>query len=398
LRGPSALAARYRALFRHPGALRFALMSFPMRMPLGTVGLGVLLHVRESSGSIAFAGTAVGVLFVAMAATAPFLGRVVDRRGPVGVLALTGSVCPIALAVLLFAPRLGLPDAAILATAALIGASSPPLTILIRTLWRHRLDDPLLRQTAFALDAVILELAYTLGPALIAIAVALGPASGALALALAFTAAAVPLMFASGALRWWRAPDDLAERHPLGPLTDSRLLNLFAASFTLTMAFGAIEVGYAGFGRTVGEDAWGPVLIAISSLGSATGGFVYGGLHLHASLRRQLPVMMAIMAVPLALHLPIGNPWVLAPVAFVAGALIAPAMTVVSLTVAELAPAKYATEAFMWSGTAIVTGLGAGTAISGLLVEQHGANGAFAWATASAALAACFALGLRRGA
>ena len=49
-------------------------------------------------------------------------------------------------------------------------------------------------------------------------------------------------------------------------------------------------------------------------------------------------------------------------------------------------------------GTAIVTGLGTGTAVSGLLVEQVGANGAFAWATGSAALAACFALGLRRGA
>jgi hypothetical protein len=33
-----------------------------------------------------------------------------------------------------------------------------------------------------------------------------------------------------------------------------------------------------------------------------------------------------------------------------------------------------------------------------VLVEHLGANGAFAWATASAALAALFALGLRRGA
>jgi predicted MFS family arabinose efflux permease len=368
-----------------------------MRMPLGTVGLAVLLHVRELTGSIAFAGSAVGALFVAMAATSPFLGRIVDRRGPVGVLVLTGVVSPIALGVLLFAKPLGLPHAGMLAAAALYGGFAPPLTVLIRTLWRTRLDDPRLRQTAFALDAVILELAYTVGPGLIAIAVALGPASGALALALAFSAAAVPLMFASRGLRWWHAPH-ADERHPLGPLTDARLLNLFGASFTLTMAFGAIEVGYASFGRGVGQDAWGPVLIAVSSLGSATGGLVYGGLHLRASLRRQLPVIMAAMALPLALHLPIGDPWLLAPVAFVAGALIAPAMTVVSLTVAELAPVKYATEAFMWSGTAIVTGLGVGTAIAGVLVERFGANGAFAWATASAALAACFALGLRRGA
>ena len=365
-----------------------------MRMPLGTVGIGLLLHVRELTGSIAFAGSAVGALFVAMAVTAPWVGRLIDRRGPVGWLVLTGVVCPLALAVMLVARPLGLSHAAILATAAVIGASSPPLTILIRTLWRHRLDDPLLRQTAFALDAVILELAYTVGPALIALVVALGPASGALALGLAFTTAAVPLMFASRGLAHWRAPAP-AERHALGPLTDSRLLNLFAASFTLTMAFGAIEVGYASFGRDVGLDAWGPILIAVSSLGSATGGLVYGGLHVHAPLRRQLPVIMAAMAVPLALHLPIASPWLLAPVAFVAGALIAPAMTVVSLSVAEIAPDRYATEAFMWSGTAIVTGLGAGTAISGILVERFGANGAFAWAAASALVAGGLALLLR---
>jgi hypothetical protein len=339
----------------------------------------------------------VGTLFVALAATAPFLGRIVDRRGPVGVLLLTGIVCPLALAAMLFAEPLQLSRAGILAVAAVIGASSPPVTILIRTLWRNRLDDAALRKTAFALDAAILELAYTIGPGLIAIAVAVASPTAAMALALAFTLAAVPLLFASGGLAWWRSAGAV-ERHPLGPLVEPQLLNLFAASFTLTMAFSAIEVGYASFGRAAGADAWGPVLIAISSIGSAAGGLVYGGLQHAAPLRRQLPVIMAIFAVPLALHLPIDDPWLLAPVAFVAGAFIAPAMTAVSLLVAEIAPPRYATEAFMWSGTAIVTGLGAGMSIAGVLVESHGPNGGFGWAAFSALVAGCLALLLRRGA
>jgi predicted MFS family arabinose efflux permease len=86
---------------------------------------------------------------------------------------------------------------------------------------------------------------------------------------------------------------------------------------------------------------------------------------------------------------------VLAPVAFVAGAMIAPAMTIVSLLVSEFAPPRYATEAFTWSATAIVTGLGAGMSISGVLVERYGPGGAFAWGAASAFAAACFALALR---
>ena len=389
------LPARYAALFSHAGALRFLAMSLPMRMPIGTVGLATLLHVRELTGSIAFAGSVVGAQFVAMAATAPIVGRIVDRRGPHGVLVVTGIVSPLALAAMLAAGPLGLSRAAIVAAALVAGAFAPPLTVLVRTLWRMRLADPALRQTAFAVDAVVLELAYTIGPALIALAVAAGPPGAPLALALLFTTAAVPAMVASGALAWWTRPET-AQRRLLGPLHDRRLLALFAATFALTMAFGGIEVGYPGFGRAVGEDAWGPALIAICSIGSAIGGLVYGGLHLRAPLARQLPVAMAVMAVPFVAHLPVSSPWGLAPVAFLAGAMIAPAMTIVSLLVAEIAPPQYATEAFTWSATAIVTGLGAGMAVSGALVEWHGPNAAFAFAAASAATAACLALALRR--
>ena len=99
---------------------------------------------------------------------------------------------------------------------------------------------------------------------------------------------------------------------------------LFAASFTLAMSFGAIEVGYPSFGRAAGEDAWGPVLIAVCSVGSAIGGLLYGGLHVRAPLVRQLPIAMAVMAIPLAAHLPVSDPWVLAPIAFLAGAFGAP--------------------------------------------------------------------------
>ncbi len=83
------------------------------------------------------------------------------------------------------------PTAVALSVTVVAGAFTPPLTVLVRTLWRMRLSDPALRQTAFATDAVALELAYTVGPALIALAVALGPPGAPLALALAFTASAV---------------------------------------------------------------------------------------------------------------------------------------------------------------------------------------------------------------
>jgi MFS family permease len=167
------LPERYAALFALPGVPRFVALSFVMRLPLGTVGLGTLLHVREITGSIAFAGSVVGAMLVAAAAAAPVQGRLVDRHGPRGVLLATGSVAPLALAVILLARPLGLSQSTLFAAAVVAGAFSPPITVIVRTLLRARFAEGPLRQSAFALDAVLLELAYTAGPLAIAAAIAL---------------------------------------------------------------------------------------------------------------------------------------------------------------------------------------------------------------------------------
>jgi predicted MFS family arabinose efflux permease len=385
------LPRRYADLFAHAGAARFAALSLLMRMPIGTVGLSTLLYVREMTGSIAFAGSVVGAQLCAAAATAPIVGRLIDRNGPRTVLLVTGTVSPLALLAMLLAGPLGLQRPAILATAIVAGASMPPVTVLVRTLWRMRLEDAALRQTAFALDAVLLEIAYTVGPATIATTIAIASPIVAMALALAWATAAVPLLFASGGLGWWRV-QAIGERHLLGPLREPRLLRIYAATFALTTAFGALEVGYPGFAQAARSDPWGPALIAINSIGSAIGGLVYGGVHLATPLYRQVPLLMGLFALPIVLHLPVSDPWVLAPLALVAGALIAPAMTTVSLSVSTYAPAECATEAFTWSSTAIVTGVGAGMTLGGLLVERHGANGAFVLAIAAALCGALVSL------
>ncbi len=386
--------SRYAALFAQRGAARFVVLSLIMRMPLGTVGLSVLLHVRELTGSIAFAGSVVGVQLMSAAVAAPVVGRISDRVGPRGVLIVTGALCPLALLLILFSQPLALPRAAMFAAAIAAGAFSPPITVLVRALWRHRLDDEGLRHTAFALDAVLLELAYTLGPLAVALAVALASPQAALALACAFAALAVPLLFASGALPWWKR-EPAGERHLLGPLRDRELLRVYASTFALTLAFGATEVGYQAFARAVGADAWGPTLIAINSIGSAVGGLAYGAMHPGMAIERQLPRACALMALPLAAQAWVTTPLAMLPWSFAAGVMIAPAMTAVSLIVAKNAPPRYATEAFTWSSTAIVTGVGAGTAMSGAIAERFGPMWSFAFTAACAIASSALALRLR---
>lgn len=389
----ASLWPRYAELLRVRGTARFIALGFLARMPIGTLGLSTLLYLRDLTGSIAFAGSAVGAQLVASAATAPIIGRLIDTRGPRGVLVACGLLCPLTVLVTLFADALHLSRAAIVIAAAATGAFAPPTVVVVRSLWRYRLPDEDRRRTAFALDSVLLEVAYTVGPALVALAVATAGARVALMLAWVFVALAVPLLFASGGLAWWQRHPP-GERHLLGPLREPRLLAIYATTFLLSILFGALEVGYPGFAAGLGVTAWGPALIAINSIGSAAGGIAYGGLHLAMPVERQLPRLLALLALPVAVHAALSSAWGMVPWALVAGLMIAPSMTAVTLLISASAPSRYATEAFTWSSTAIVTGIGIGMAAGGMLVERVGSWAPFALAAASAVAAAAVALRL----
>jgi MFS family permease len=384
----------YAAFFRLPGVARLLGIAFFARMPIGMMSLSMLMHLREISGSFAFAGGMVGTYLVAMACTAPIQGRLVDRYGPRGVLALTGIVHPSALGVLLFAAPLQLPLAAIASFAILAGAFVTPISVLTRTLWRHRFDDARERRTAFAIDTVLIEINFTIGPALIGLVLLLGKPVDAFAITWVAAACAAPLFVFSGAARYWRHAAD-EDRHLLGPLTNRRLLIVYATSAALTFAFGMLEVGYPGFAAHAGTIALGGALLATCSIGSASGGLVYGGLHFTLQLERQLPRLLVAFGVLLGAHAFAHSPWVLGVLAFGAGLTIAPALTVLSLLVTQQAPARYATEAFTWMSTCIVVGVGAGMAVGGQLVEAVGPWAAFGCGGAASLIAAFIAFPLR---
>lgn len=371
------IARKYVEFVRQPDVGRLLVVALLSRMPIGMVGFSMLMFLRDALGDFALAGSAVGITFISMAAAAPIQGRLIDRVGPRPLLLVTGLVQPLALLGILESAthRLGFPVLAACAAAA--GAFASPITTVTRTIWRYRFDREEDRRTAFALDSVTIELNFTLGPALIGAVLAAWGATAGFAVAIGAVVAASIIYLSSGSLRHFKRVVS-TERHLLGPLTDARLWLVFAATFGLTLCFGLIEVGYPAFATSIALPALSGVLLAINSLGSAAGGTLYGGMHFRAPVERQFAATMALMSIPLFLHAAFLQPAIFGVVAFFAGALIAPSITAQSVLVSRLAPAKYATEAFTWSSTFIVSGLGGGIAMGGWLVEHAGLRTAFA--------------------
>jgi MFS family permease len=393
----STAAARYRAFLRQPDVPTLLVTALITRMPMGTLSLSLLLHVRALTGSFATAGAAVGACLFASAVTAPFLGRIVDRRGPVPVLIATGIVCPAALALILAARPLEFASPTLIGIAALAGAFLPPISVLTRTMWRHRFDDERMRLMAFSVDGVLIELAFTVGPMIVAALLAVASATAAFSAALAFTVISVPVFALSPALKHWPRHSDEA-RHLLGPLTEPRLLAVYAVTFLFTFCLGLTEVGYPGYATFAGTPPIAGILLAINSAGSAFGGLIYGSLHLHTPADRQLPRFLAAMVLPIALQAATGSALALGALAFAAGTLIAPVFALSAILVTSIAPRRYATEAFTWTSTCIVSGVGAGQALGGHLLEGPGYPMVFALAAGAAFAGALLAWTLRTNA
>jgi MFS family permease len=380
----------YAVLLRAPDVLYLLAASIIGRLPIGMCGLAILLLVQGAHGSFAMAGATTAAYVAGLAASAPVLGRIIDRRGPRLLLALCALAFPASLVALVAAVHDDYAGAWLFGLAVAAGATFPPITVCMRTYLRQRFAEEPSLATAFSLDSVLIEVMFIAGPMLVALLVALNSAALAVACAAAFSLVGVALFLRSPALRAWRVAPRTRSSF-LGPLAQPDFVVLVLIFGCYAIAFGLAELGVTAYAAQAQHPALAGIFLGVMSVGSAFGGLAYGSRTWRGPLARQFALMLAIMGAGLA---PLAGSWSLVTFGIfstLGGVVMAPALIIQSMLVAKTALAEHATEAFTWSTSALLAGVGLGMALGGTLVERWGASAPFIAAAAAAWLAAAAA-------
>jgi predicted MFS family arabinose efflux permease len=379
--------ARYTALLELREFRQIIAVSLLGRLPIGICGLAILLLVQLATGSFVAGGTASGCYVAGLAAIAPVLGRLIDRYGPRATLLASAVAFPAALSALVAAVSSDGAAWVTWACAASAGATFPPITVCMRTYFKRRLADDASLAAAYSLESVLIETIFIVGPVLVALFVALASPALAVLFAAGCGCVGTVLFLRSPAVQAWHIDQTLG-RGLLGPLAEPGFIALIGVILCYSTAFGLMEIGITAYAIRMGEPAFAGVLLGLMSVSSAIGGLAYGSRSWNRSLSRQFAITLALMAAGLAVLALQWQPWAFGLWCVVAGVVMAPALIIQSMLVAKAARAEHSTEAFTWSTSALLSGVGLGLATGGGLLEVFDARAPFAAAAATALAAA----------
>ena len=382
------------AISSAPGARRLLSISIVARLPLTMLGIGLLVHAEQLSGSFAAAGLVAAAYAVSLGIGGPLLGALVDRRGQTVVLLGSAVAAAVVLVALALLPA-GTPLPLLVALTLLAGLATPPVGACVRALFPELLDDADVR-AAYAVDASAVELTWIAGPPLALGLGVLWSTGGALVVAALVVLLGTAAFAAQPVSRAWR-PRPVARERRGGALRAPAVRTLVLALVAVGTLFGAVEVAVAASTEAGGSAAAAGPLLGIWGAGSLLGGLLAaragGGAQSAAGLTL---VLGGLTAGHFALVPAANSVLAMAVVLLVAGAAIAPAYASIYAMVERAAPDGTVTEAFSWLATATAIGASLGAAGAGALADGAGPQASFLLA-AGAGVVATLILILRAG-
>ena len=389
------LLSSYRRVLATPGALLFSSTGLVARLPISMAGLGIVFLVQAGTGSYGVAGSVAAAYMVANAVLAIAQGRLIDALGQRVVLSVASVLFGVSTGLLVVSVEADWPMASSYVAAAVAGGTLPSVGSAVRARWTHVLTAPPDLQTAYALEAVVDEAVYILGPIIVTVlATAIDPVAG-------LGTAAVLGTLGSLGFAAQRRTEPPAQPHDRStgarpPMPWRTVLPLATVCAALGILFGAAEVTTVAFADEQGHQAWSGGLLAIWALGSLLAGVVTGAVTWRRGPSFRVRVGAVGMACAMAPLYFVGSIPLMGALLLVGGVAIAPTMiATMSLTQASVPPARL-TEGMAIMQTGVIAGVAPGAALSGWVVDSHGASAAYLVSLGAGLLAAVAAQAIPR--
>lgn len=370
---------------------RIVLSSILPRLPAGINAMCLTLLVQSLYQSFVAAGAVSAAYLVALGFASPLLGRFVDQRGPRLLMMPLALVHALSMVAMVLAAWQQMSVVVLQVLAFIAGLSFPPVSMTVRAMWRKANLPDQTKQLGFAMESVIMESVFVCGPLIVSFFLLFRAPAGALLFSAVATCLGTVWFTRSGALERWGRVEQV-QRHWLGPLKHWAVRRALVVPLLLGATFGLQEFGLIAAARAAAADVALGFLFAAYSLPSVLAGLLYGTRQFAWPLNRQMAschVWIALCSLVLAhqVSLPL-----IALVGALCGLAVGPAITASQMQLGKLTPVEYSTEAFTWSMTLFMLGLGGAFACGGWLTDRWGVGAAMLAAGTCAALCALMCL------
>ncbi|MBY0177377.1 MULTISPECIES: MFS transporter [Curtobacterium] len=375
----------YGSLLKTPGVGRVIAAQLTARFPFGMLSLAYLLHVEHIFDSYGAAGLVLATTSIGQALAGPLTSRWMGRWGMRPVLILTSIVAFLTMGVIAF---FVMPLWAYVVIGFVGGLAVPPVQPAVRTIYPKMVTSSQLTPL-FSLDASAQELIWVAGPVITTfVATQIGTVE-AIVVAMVFLLIGCTWFIASPELGRVRIP---RSKRAFGVVM--KRPSVVVATVTGLLLIGACSAVEASVTSVFGEGSPNAgIVLAVFAVGSLAGGLALG----HRPISQNaLWLRMTIVFVGLVLA--VGNPtfWWLCISLVIAGAGIAPALTVMFGSVSATVKFSDTAEAYGWMGTGQLIGAAGGSAVAGFLIDSNGPSGGLMVGAVMAAAGVVFPLVMRR--